>query len=125
MAKIIIVDDDAQLRDSLRKALQRAGHEAWTAEDGAVGLGLIREHAADLVITDILMPEKEGIETIQALRGEDPDLPIVAISGAGTAEEGGPLLDAQLFGASATLAKPFSLQELLETVERVLPASEE
>ncbi len=120
MAKIIVIDDEGAIRSTVRRILERVGHQVWEAEDGKAGLGLIGREAPDLVITDLLMPEKEGIETIQELRATDSDLPIVAISGAGSAEEGGPLLDAELFGANATLPKPFSASDLQETVDRVL-----
>lgn len=120
MARILVIDDDPSLRRTMRKVLERAGHDVVEAENGATGMSLVRDSPPDLVVTDLLMPEKEGIETIQEIRAEFPKLPIVAVSGAGSAEEGGPLLDAQLFGAEATLSKPFSVEELTETVERVL-----
>jgi two-component system, chemotaxis family, chemotaxis protein CheY len=120
MARILVIDDDPSLRRSMRKVLERSGHEVIEAEDGDKGMRLVREVPPDLVVTDLLMPEKEGIETIQELRAEFPEIPIVAVSGAGSVEEGGPLLDAQLFGADATLSKPFEVEELVETVTRVL-----
>jgi two-component system, chemotaxis family, chemotaxis protein CheY len=120
MARILVIDDDPSLRRSMRKVLERSGHEVIEAEDGDKGMRLVREVHPDLVVTDLLMPEKEGIETIQELRAEFPEIPIVAVSGAGSVEEGGPLLDAQLFGADATLSKPFEVEELVQTVTRVL-----
>jgi two-component system, chemotaxis family, chemotaxis protein CheY len=123
MAHILMIDDDEVLRATIRKVLERAGHRVTEAENGDVGMRIVQGETPDLVITDLLMPEKEGIETIQELREGFPEIPIVAVSGAGGVEEGGPLLDAQLFGADATLSKPFSVEVLVETVDRLLDRS--
>lgn len=124
MALILIIDDDATVRATVRKILERAGHEVRDAGDGDRGLTIFREEDVDLVITDIIMPEKEGIETIQELRETDPDLPILAISGGGRADPSEPLTDARLLGADETLAKPFDVDELRKTVERLLEGRE-
>lgn len=120
MARILVIDDDPLLRRVMRRILERSGHDAMEAVDGVEGMRLVRESPPDLVVTDLLMPEKDGIETIQELRAEFPHIPIVAVSGAGRIEEGGPLLDAHLYGADASLAKPFSAAELIEIVTLVL-----
>lgn len=121
MADIVVVDDDAALRGSIRRILERGGHQVREAEDGEVGLRLVREAEPELVVTDLLMPGKEGIETIVELREGFPQVRILAISGAGDLEgEGGPLVDAELFGAHGTLPKPFSVQTLLNAVDAVL-----
>lgn len=125
MAQILVIDDDAALRTTVRRVLERSGHQVTEAENGAEGMRLVRKRPPDLVVTDLLMPEQEGIETIQELRENHPAIGIVAVSGAGGVEEGGPLLDAQLFGADATLSKPFSVEALIEAVDRVLARSEE
>ena len=120
MADIIVIDDDPALRGTIRKILERGGHEVREAEDGEAGLRRVAEQIPELVITDLLMPEKEGIETIMELQEHYPDLPVIALSGAGGADDPGPLTDAELLGARATLPKPFSVEKLLSTVDRVL-----
>lgn len=120
MADIVVIDDDPALRGTIRKILERGGHAVREAPDGLQGLRTVEDRAPDLVITDLLMPEKEGIETIMELRDRYPEVRIIAISGAGGLDDPGPLMDAELFGAGATLPKPFSVQKLLDTVTRVL-----
>ncbi|MCH8809524.1 MAG: response regulator, partial [Proteobacteria bacterium] len=83
MARILIIDDEDELRSMLRQMLEQAGHEVTEAVNGAEGIRLYEQDRPDLIITDIIMPEKEGVETIIALRRADPDLPIIAISGGG------------------------------------------
>ena len=120
MSRILVIDDDPALRRTVRKILERGGHEVEEAENGLTGLRLVEKSRPDLVVTDLVMPEKEGIETILELRDRFPEVGVLAISGAGGVDPTGPLLDAQLFGAHATLSKPFDIQELLDVVERVL-----
>ncbi len=101
--------------------LERHGYVVEDAADGMAGVQAFRDQGADLVITDLIMPEKEGIETILELRDVDPGIPILAISGGSMPEDpGGVLVDAALLGATATLAKPFELPVLLETVQGLL-----
>lgn len=121
MAAIVLIDDDPALRSVMRRVLERAGHSVADAENGVMGIALVERIRPALVITDLVMPEKEGIETILELRDRYPDLPIVAVSGAEGGEEEGPLLDASMFGAAAVLAKPFSIAQFLEVIEKVLP----
>jgi DNA-binding response OmpR family regulator len=121
IARILIIDDDDDLRLILRKVLERHGYVVEEAPDGVEGVSAFRTRGADLVITDLIMPEKEGIETILELRDVDPSVPILAISGESVPDDpGGVLVDAALLGASATLAKPFELQVLLETIQGLL-----
>jgi CheY-like chemotaxis protein len=120
MAKILVIDDEATIRTVIRRTLERAGHTVSEAGDGEIGLKRVKEELPDLVITDLIMPEREGIETIQVLRSDYPTLRILAISGTGPAAEGGPLMDAELFGADDSLAKPFTAGELQECVRKLL-----
>jgi DNA-binding response OmpR family regulator len=120
VARILIIDDDDALRAAMSKILEREGHEVRAAADGDTGLSLHRSDPADLVVTDLIMPEKEGIETLQDLRAEFPDVPILAISGGGAVGPAGPLTDATLLGADAALAKPFAVDVFVEAVARLL-----
>jgi DNA-binding response OmpR family regulator len=120
MAKrILVVDDDPAIRDSVAMVLEGAGFLVDQAEQGVTGMRLLRAHAPDLVITDILMPQKEGIETIREIRAVLPHTPIIAISG-GTDTGADYLKMAQTFGATEVLAKPFDPMVMLELVHRLL-----
>ena len=121
MASILVIEDDADIRALYCRILSQAGHAVTEAEDGNVGMRLYRQQHRDIVITDIIMPEKEGIETIMELVRESPDVRIIAISGGGQATPGSTCLHlAKRLGAATTLAKPFSKQELLNAVQEVL-----
>lgn len=121
MADILIIDDDDALRGTMRKILERNGHDVREASDGLKGVDRIRERVPDLVVLDLIMPEKEGIETIMELREEYPELRILAVSGGGSVlGAGGALEDAMLFGADASLAKPFTVDALRGAVEELL-----
>jgi len=120
VARILIMDDEEEIRSIIRRALTMAGHEIIEAEDGAVGLRLFQASSFDMVITDLLMPEKEGIETILELREEHPDLRILVVSGGMAGDREGPLADAVSLGADAAVAKPFTVAELLEAVDGLL-----
>jgi len=124
LAHILIIEDDDALREIIRKILVMAGHTVVQAEEGEEGLRIFREGSVDLVVTDIIMPGKEGIETILELREASPDLPILAVSGGTSVDRDGPLIDAEAFGASACLAKPFGVSEFRNAVERLLEESE-
>ncbi|MBU0730827.1 MAG: response regulator [Proteobacteria bacterium] len=120
MARILIADDDVQVRTMLREMLERAGYEVDEAADGAKAMKLFRENPYDLVITDIIMPEKEGIETIMELRRDYPNLTIFAISGGGRVGPDNYLKLAQKIGARKTFTKPFDRTELLGAVAEAL-----
>ncbi len=120
MPKILVIDDDAAVCDTIARILRGKGHEILFAKDGREGLQLFRSHAPDLVITDIIMPEMEGIETIRAIRGLRPDARIIAISGGGRPGKADYLLMASMFGASEVIGKPFDPAQLIESVARCL-----
>lgn len=120
MANILVIDDDRQVRNLLVIALNNAGHQTVSAENGAEGVRVYRAKPTDLVITDLIMPEKEGIETILELRREFPGVRIIAISGGGRQSGTDFLPMAGKLGARLTLAKPFTIQELYQAVNTVL-----
>jgi DNA-binding response OmpR family regulator len=120
MANILLIDDNAGMLKMQVAFLQQAGHAVTTAVNGKEGLKLVAQQPFDLVITDLVMPEKEGIEVIIELRQKLPALKIIAISGGGRVKPEGYLVLAQKLGAAKTLAKPFSGKELVEAVTSVL-----
>ncbi len=120
MQRILIIDDDEQVRDLLSEILGRAGYQIVTAANGAEGLSLYRAQPAELVITDLIMPEKEGMETIIALRKDFPKVRIIAVSGGGRSGAISYLPIAKSLGAARTVAKPFSKQEILDAVRDTL-----
>lgn len=119
MAHILLIDDDELLRNVLAKALGHAGHLVIQAADGLQGVELAHATPVDLVITDLIMPVQEGVETIVKLRRERPGLPIIAISG-GLTNSSTYLEIAAKIGATQVLPKPFTPQELLAAIEEVL-----
>ncbi len=121
MAKILVIDDDRMVRETLKIILAAAGHEVLLTEDGNKGLRAFTEFTPDLVITDILMPEKEGMETIRDLRERRPDLPIIAISGGGRVGNMSFLKVAERFGANRTITKPFEPDHIVATIAELLP----
>ena len=121
-----MIDDDEDVRSCIRNILEHSGYSVLEAENGRVGIDIFRHNPVVLVIVDLFMPEKEGIETIIELRKEFADLKILAISGGIPGY--GPdhfLHIAQKLGADGTLDKPFNMQQLLGKVENLLtPASQ-
>lgn len=124
MARILVIDDDDQVRNMVRQMLERDRHDVIVAEDGSVGVRRFREDPVDLVITNILMPEKEGLATIRELKADYPDLPIIAMSGGGTTAGVDFLRMAEHFGAARALKKPLEWGELTEAVNALLVASQ-
>ena len=120
MARILIIDDEEPFRMMLRQTLERAGHEVMEALDGAMGATLYREKPTDLLITDILMPGKDGLELIMELRRDFPDIKVIAMSGGGRSGNLDFLPVASLFGADRTFQKPFNRQELLAAIQELV-----
>lgn len=116
--RVLIVDDNPDIREFIEDLLDAAGYEAVTASNGDEALALLRERRADIVVTDLFMPERDGLETIDALRREFPDVGVVAISGDRQTPGGITqyLAVAQVAGADRTLRKPFTAEALLEAV---------
>jgi two-component system, chemotaxis family, chemotaxis protein CheY len=124
MALILVIDDIAQMRDLVRRMLERAKHTVIEAEDGERGLAVFAAQDPAVVITDLLMPKKEGIETIQQIRRLRPDAKIIAMSGSDDVRGKSLYLDAaKRLGADAVLAKPFQAAALAAVVDRLLNAS--
>ena len=123
MAQILIIDDEPNMRSMLRQMLHQAGHQVSEAGNGAEGIDSYERDPPDLVITDILMPKKEGIETIIALHRADPDLPIIAISGGGRSGGTNFLSSAKKLGARHALWKPFRGDQLVSVVSESLSAN--
>jgi CheY-like chemotaxis protein len=122
MQRVLVIDDDEQVRALLYEILDRAGFAVIEASNGVEGLKLYRSQPVDLVITDLVMPEKEGVETIMELRSQFPNTRIIAISGGQRAGARDYLPIAARLGAHRTVAKPFSRQEILEAVRETLAA---
>lgn len=120
MPRILLIDDDETIRVVLGLILERGGHTVTLAGDGRAGLRQLKDHEVDLVVTDIVMPETEGLELIQLIRATRPHLKIIVISGGGRMHEMNYLQTAQLLGADYALTKPFEGATLLAAVEAVL-----
>lgn len=119
--RILIVDDDPAIRHTVQIALSRAGYEVVAAKDGGEAMERWREQPAHLVITDLHMPDKNGLEIILELRALSPATPVVAMSDGGRTRQHELLQDAEKLGAVRTLEKPFRLEELLILVKQELP----
>ncbi len=120
MARILIIDDDEDFRLQIRAILQEEGHEVEAAHDGVHGLTLQRRSPADLVVTDIIMPNKEGIETIRDFQQEYPRTRIIAVTGGGRLQNSSHLFAAKELGASVVLLKPVDMDVFVKTVHEVL-----
>jgi len=121
MSHILIIDDDSDLCTMMQEVLWAEGYKVSVAGDGELGIALQRKQPASLLITDIFMPNKEGIETIRDFRAEFPDMPIIAMSGGGRLKRrGSAFFTAKELGAAALLRKPFEMSDLLTSVAAAL-----
>ena len=120
MATILVVDDDRQVCDLLKQVLEDKGYNVHCASNGVEGIKEYRGHPADLIILDILMPEKEGLETILDLRREFPQVKIIAMSGGSERAKLDLLELARRLGAQHTIDKPFQLHAITDLVTQAL-----
>jgi len=118
--RALVIDDDDLTRETICSMLKAANFEVLQAQDGDLGLKLFRERPTDLVVTDILMPNKEGIETIIELRRLNQKVKIIAVSGGGRVGANQFLEAAQKLGADDVLSKPFSRAGLLEKINKLM-----
>lgn len=116
---MLIVDDDADMRLSLKLALEMAGYSIELAADGREALAIQKQRPADVLITDIFMPESDGFEVIDAVRRGFPHTRIVVVSGGARLAKREYLLDAALMDVDAVLQKPFDVETLLRTLDTI------
>lgn len=121
--EVLLIDDDAAMRSMLVRAVTRAGYVVHEAADGREGLKILANHPVALVVTDIIMPDMEGVELILRMRKTHPNLPVIAMSGGGRMSPNGYLDVARACGATRTLAKPFDIEQLLEWMAEVIAGS--
>jgi DNA-binding response OmpR family regulator len=119
LARILIIDDEPLVRKTIRAALETSHHQISEASDGRIGIQMVASELPDVVITDMLMPEQEGAETISHLRAAYPGTKILAISGGGRVKNTEYLVMAAKLGADEVLAKPFEPAELIEKVSQL------
>jgi CheY-like chemotaxis protein len=120
MALVLVIDDASIMRDLVRRMLDRTNHLVIEAEDGAAGLTAFSRHSPDLVITDLFMPNKEGIETIRDIRRKQANTKIIAMSGGTSHHADEYLAAAKELGADAILPKPFGRRDLLTLIDRLI-----
>jgi CheY-like chemotaxis protein len=120
MPRILVIEDEADVRHGLVRVLANAGYQVVETASGGDGLRLYREQGADLVLTDIIMPDTNGIEVIRGLQVLAPGLPVIAMSAGERSRDFELLANAQVLGAVSLLRKPFSKQELLSVVAAAL-----
>ena len=118
--RILIIDDDEQIRVLLQQMMEWAGFEVEVAENGKVAMNIQKQNPADLVITDLIMPEQEGLETISRLKKDYEGIKIIAISGGGRIGPEAYLPAAQELGADRVFSKPFDIQSVVDTVKELL-----
>lgn len=132
MTRVIIIDDEEDIRIVLKEIFKRAGFEAETASNASEGLDLLREHGAELVVTDVIMPGRNGVDTVYDIRMEFPNTKVIVISGGGnvTPSDYEPaaikttayLASAAAVGADLTLTKPFDREDLIRAARELTAA---
>ncbi len=120
MARILLIDDDDDVRTVVGMVLARCGHTVIEARDGQEGLDLFPTAVADLVITDVMMPRKDGFEVLRALGKREPPVKVIVMSGGGRIAAENPLDTARQLGAAQVLAKPVSVKALMDAIQEVL-----
>jgi CheY-like chemotaxis protein len=120
MPRVLVIDDDEQYLALMEAMLARMGYEVLAADNGKQGIRMCENTRMDLVVTDVVMPEMEGLEVIMELRRKCPDVKIIAISGGGYNHPTDYLNLAAGLGADSTLTKPFSNKDLLESIKQLL-----
>jgi len=120
LAHILIIDDDSQVLDMLRQTLEREGYDVVVASNGRVGIKIYREDPADLIITDMVMPEKEGIETIIELKRDYPDVKIITMSGGGIINPEQYLDISRKLGVERSFTKPIERKKLLFAIQELI-----
>jgi len=120
MSHILVIDDDAHIRELITIMLESEGHTVVLAEDGLIGLQMLEDNTFNLIITDIIMPNQEGIETIVQIKSRNPDIKILAISGGGRIGSTDYLTLAENFGVDKTLSKPFYHKDFIDCIKDLL-----
>jgi CheY-like chemotaxis protein len=120
MQQILVIDDEPALRALLRNFLEDEGYRVCLAHDGQQALSLFEQAQVDLIITDIFMPERDGLEVISTMRQRRPGLPIIAISGGGRMDKRDVLHIAKSLGASCVMPKPLELEDLRDAIRELL-----
>ena len=123
MAKILVIDDDPYCVSLLKIAFEQYGHTACTAINGKTGLQAACDEPFDLIITDVLMPEKDGLELIIELRKHKPDVKVIAISGGGVLRSEDCLKMAKLFGAQHVMGKPLEINKLVQIANELIASA--
>lgn len=124
MAKVLVIDDDKELRDLARRMLESGGHSVIEAVDGVEGVKEFKKESPDVVIADIIMPNADGLDVIRRILDIKPKAKIIAISGGGRLSGQTYLNHARKFGACAVLEKPFVPEQLLSLIDSVTPSPE-
>jgi CheY-like chemotaxis protein len=120
MANILVVDDELQIREMLRKMLEMEGHDVITASDGRAAIRLVQQRHVDLIITDIIMPDEDGLGVLMKLKEHSPEIKTIAISGGGRIGPQDYLKMAKGLGAHRVFSKPVEREEMLNAIKELL-----